>query len=129
LDHDHAVLLLVARVGGNENSTTSRGCSAVDPLDSQNQPDIGCTIKADQVRLVSALDRAYLYSALAAPAATMRVAHERIGSEAARLLLEHIARPDAPPVQVRTVPALVQHSSTAPANCCGVERGELAPGE
>jgi LacI family transcriptional regulator len=63
------------------------------------------------------------------PLTTVRIAHERIGSEAARLLLERIARPDAPPVQARTAPALVQRSSTAPANCCRVEWGEPASGE
>jgi LacI family transcriptional regulator len=50
------------------------------------------------------------------PLTTVRIAHEQLGSEAVRLLLERIARPEAPATQVRTVPALIPRGSTAPAN-------------
>lgn len=56
------------------------------------------------------------------PLTTVRIAHEQLGSEAARLLLERIAWPNAPVTQVRTAPALIQRSSTAPANCRRAER-------
>jgi LacI family transcriptional regulator len=47
------------------------------------------------------------------PLTTVRISHDRIGREGARLLLERIARPDAPPAQIRTSPELIVRASTA----------------
>ena len=49
------------------------------------------------------------------PLTTIRISHDLIGREAARLLLERIAQPDTPPVQIRTPPELILRASTAPA--------------
>jgi len=49
------------------------------------------------------------------PLTTIRISHDLIGREGARLLLERIARPDMPPVQIRTPPELILRASTAPA--------------
>jgi LacI family transcriptional regulator len=61
------------------------------------------------------------------PLTTVRIAHEQLGSEAARLLLDRIVRPDVPASQVRTAPALILRKSTAPANCrrADAERSRL----
>lgn len=48
------------------------------------------------------------------PLTTVRISHDRIGREGARLLLERIARPDAPPAQIRTAVDLVVRGSAAP---------------
>ncbi len=47
------------------------------------------------------------------PLTTIRIFHDQIGREGARLLLDRIARPDAPPAQIRTAPELVVRASTA----------------
>jgi len=47
------------------------------------------------------------------PLTTIRIFHDRIGREGARLLLDRIARPDAPLVQIRTSPELIVRASTA----------------
>jgi len=47
------------------------------------------------------------------PLTTIRIFHDRIGREGARLLLDRIARPDAPPVQIRTSPELIVRASSA----------------
>ena len=47
------------------------------------------------------------------PLTTIRIFHDRIGREGARLLLDRIARPDAPPVQIRTSPELIMRASAA----------------
>jgi len=49
------------------------------------------------------------------PLTTIRIFHDRIGREGARLLLDRIARPDAPPVQIRTSPELIVRASAAAA--------------
>jgi LacI family transcriptional regulator len=49
------------------------------------------------------------------PLTTIRISHDLIGREAARLLLERIAQPDIPPAQIRTPPGLILRASTAPA--------------
>ena len=47
------------------------------------------------------------------PLTTIRISHDRIGREGARLLLERVARPDTPPTQIRTMPELIVRASTA----------------
>ena len=47
------------------------------------------------------------------PLTTIRICHDLIGREAARLLLERIAQPDLPPAQIRTPPELIPRASTA----------------
>jgi LacI family transcriptional regulator len=47
------------------------------------------------------------------PLTTIRISHDRIGREAARLLLERIARPDTPPAHICTSPELIVRASTA----------------
>jgi LacI family transcriptional regulator len=47
------------------------------------------------------------------PLTTIRILHDRIGREGARLLLERIASPDASPVQISTSPELILRASTA----------------
>ena len=47
------------------------------------------------------------------PLTTIRIFQDRIGREGARLLLDHIARPDAPPAAIRTSPELIVRASTA----------------
>jgi LacI family transcriptional regulator len=49
------------------------------------------------------------------PLTTIRISHDLIGREGARLLLERIAQPDLPPAQIRTPPELILRASTAPA--------------
>jgi LacI family transcriptional regulator len=48
------------------------------------------------------------------PLTTVRILHDQIGREGARLLLDRIARPDAPLAQVLTVPELIVRASAAP---------------
>jgi LacI family transcriptional regulator len=61
------------------------------------------------------------------PLTTIRISHDLIGREGARLLLERIARPDTPTVQIRTAPELILRASTAPAGGVrGLERIEAA---
>jgi len=47
------------------------------------------------------------------PLTTIRIFQDKIGREGARLLLDHIARPDAPPAAIRTAPELIVRASTA----------------
>ena len=47
------------------------------------------------------------------PLTTIRIFHDRIGREGARLLLERIARPEAAPAEIRTTPELIVRASTA----------------
>jgi len=61
------------------------------------------------------------------PLTTIRILHDRIGREGARLLLARIASPDAPPVQIRTPPELIVRASTATSP--GVRALALAKGE
>jgi LacI family transcriptional regulator len=62
------------------------------------------------------------------PLTTVRISHDSIGREGARLLLERIARPEVPTVQIRTGPKLVVRESTArpppgaPGDADGVRR-------
>lgn len=61
------------------------------------------------------------------PLTTIRISHDLIGREGARLLLERIARPDTPTVQICTAPELILRASTAPAGGVrGLERIEVA---
>ena len=47
------------------------------------------------------------------PLTTIRIFHDRIGREGARLLLDRIARPEAAPTEIRTTPELILRASTA----------------
>jgi LacI family transcriptional regulator len=48
------------------------------------------------------------------PLTTVRIAHEQIGREGARILLESLARSELPPIQICTPPELVVRASTRP---------------
>jgi LacI family transcriptional regulator len=48
------------------------------------------------------------------PLTTIRICHDLIGREGARLLLERIAQPNLPPARIRTAPELILRASTAP---------------
>ena len=47
------------------------------------------------------------------PLTTIRISHDGIGREGARLLLDRIARPEAAPAEIRTTPELMVRASTA----------------
>jgi LacI family transcriptional regulator len=47
------------------------------------------------------------------PLTTIRIFHDRIGREGARLLLDRIARPEAALIEIRTAPELIVRASTA----------------
>ena len=47
------------------------------------------------------------------PLTTIRIFHDRIGREGARLLLECIARPEAAPAEIGATPELIVRASTA----------------
>jgi LacI family transcriptional regulator len=60
------------------------------------------------------------------PLTTIRICHDLIGREGARLLLERIAQPDLPPAQIRTSPALILRASTAPPRESAARKGRGA---
>ena len=60
------------------------------------------------------------------PLTTIRICHDLIGREGARLLLERIAQPELPPAQILTSSTLILRASTAPPRESAAKKGRRA---